>query len=163
MNEHRRLSHLCLFQLLGCSMKFNVGNPEAQDVVGAFKKIFCNWIRIVNILSHSNMLGSLTGKYISCHTSVDLGYSSDAKNNEKLIGQTRELLIRLLFRKKQASFNKSCLQFRRWNHALILLSENSIPVSCHDIIHGIPKKSWEYFESTQEAPKTSEISQYSKN
>src|ERR1044071_132156 len=63
MKENCRLSDLGLFQFIFCPSKHDISNPESENFIGLFKKLFSESALFVMILSHSGKLGTLARKY----------------------------------------------------------------------------------------------------
>ena len=62
MKENGRLCHLRLLQVLVCTFEHDVGNAITQNVVSLLKQIFCCGVVVVQVLTHTYELCSLSGK-----------------------------------------------------------------------------------------------------
>ena len=53
VEEHSRLSNLCLLKLLGRTLKQNIGNAEAENLVCLLEESLCLRHIIVNLFAHA--------------------------------------------------------------------------------------------------------------
>ena len=67
VEEHGRLCHLGLLQLISSSLEHDIGNLEAKHLVGFVEKFLGKWVVLIEVFAHSNELGSLTGEYECFH------------------------------------------------------------------------------------------------
>ena len=62
MQEHCRLGDFSLTQFLISAVEHDIGYPEAKNFVGLLKQFVSEGIALVEVLSHSDELCTLTGK-----------------------------------------------------------------------------------------------------
>ena len=68
VQEDGRLGHFGLFQFFGCAVEHDIRDAKSEDLVRFFKEGFCLLIAVIQVLSHTGKLRTLSGKYIcSCH------------------------------------------------------------------------------------------------
>jgi len=67
VEEDGGLGDFRLLQVVVGAGKHEVGDAEAEDVVGLFKERFGEGGAIVERLAHPNELGALSGEYVRVH------------------------------------------------------------------------------------------------
>src|SRR6478736_6829247 len=139
MNKNCWLCNSRLFKFISGSCEHDVSNFKFQNVISTVKKFFCNGVTIIDILSHTYELCSLTWKYISLHFLCFL------------IGKST---IYDLIRNEFVPLNKSRFQFRCRYHAMLFPTEEAIAVVCNDIVEYIAYKTWNNFENIKYGPET---------
>ncbi len=70
MEEHGGLGHFCLLEILFGAVKHEVGDTEAQDIVGFLKHLLGFGALLVQVFAHTYKLRALAGKHECFHMSV---------------------------------------------------------------------------------------------
>ena len=70
MEEHGRLSNLSLLEFIVGTVEHNVGDAITENIISFLKKLFCLWIVVVEVFTHTYELGSLSGKYKCFHLKI---------------------------------------------------------------------------------------------
>lgn len=74
MQEYRRLSHLGLLQVIFRTFKHEVGDAEAEHLIGFLKHVMGEAAALVEVFAHTHKLGTLTREYKCFHTNMMFNY-----------------------------------------------------------------------------------------
>src|SRR5690606_1389972 len=66
MQENCGLRNFRLFKVFLRTIKHDIGNSKTQNIVCFFEQSFCFFIKVVQVLPHSNELRSLSRENVSC-------------------------------------------------------------------------------------------------
>ena len=67
VEEYCRLSHGGLTEVFVSAGKHEVGDAEAENVVGLFEELTRFGVVVVQVFAHSYELGALAGEYVCFH------------------------------------------------------------------------------------------------
>ena len=70
MQEYSRLSNLSLLQVFVSTSEHDIGDTITQNLVSFLKQFLCSFIVVVQVLTHSNELRTLSREYKCFHFTI---------------------------------------------------------------------------------------------